>query len=272
MNILPVLNTATTPNCHLVTADDTDIIAQLIGNKADKVHPIEKTIDGFIADRVGGVDCTHQTWTKLDDNREVLAALYTARFENPIVNPSHICGNVSGVLSAKSAFVAATPPSSLIFYSISSFARGAGVDLISAVHDDMTQWSPNMSLSTLSPLRTFSKWLEDNVGGDINDLRRDTERVKYLALQYMSQNTDPVQRFHLRNGAYVADINVNANVEGSVDYDGGMGVMVNYGYPSKSKRGELQQAYALNAIPVSSHLIKQGNVSQNGAVFAQFNP
>jgi hypothetical protein len=107
---------------------------------------------------------------------------------------------------------------------------------------------------------------------NIDDIRPDTERLKNFALQYLSENRNPVQKFHMGNGAYIGDVNLDANVKGSADYKDGMNVMVNYVYPGNERRLELQSAYAGGEMTMAPHLMQTAGRVQNATVFKQFTP
>jgi hypothetical protein len=280
MDVAGPLNGIANKVFHLVGANDTLIIDQLIGEKVDKVHPVATTREGFIADRVGSGMDTHQTWVRTGENGEVEAALYTARFNKNIMTEADFCGNAEKILTGAPCKVKGDEKPSFIFYSISSFKRGAGEGLIGAVRGAMEESSPDMTASTLSPLRVaggkpaedrnFTDWLKTEITGDVNDIRSDTERLKGYALQYLSENRHLVQKFHMGNGAYIGDVNVNANVKESADYTDGMNVMMNYVYPGEAMRQELQASYQSGQMVMAPHLVDQANRAQNRTVFKPF--
>lgn len=281
MDVAVSFNSLVNKDLHLVSALDTNIIDQLTGDKRDKVHPVATTREGFIADRIGTGEMSHQTWVRTDENGEVEAALYTARFNKNIMTEADFCGNVAGILTGTPCKVKGTEKPSFIFYSISSFKKGAGEALIGAVRGEMESSSHDMTASTLSPLRVaghkpaedrnLTDWLKTKIVGDVNDIRPDTERLKRYALQYLSEKRHLVQKFHMGNGAYIGDINLNANVEGSADYNDGMNVMVNYVYPGEVMRAQLQKAYRDHGMMfMAPHLVDQVNASQKRKVFKPF--
>lgn len=283
MDVRVPFNDVVGKNFHLVRAIDTAVIDQLIGDKVDKVHPVENTRKGFVSDRIGNGMQTHQTWVRTDADGQVEAALYTARFNKTIVTEADFHGNVSDILTGAPCEVKGQGNPSFIFYSISSFKRGAGEALIGAVRGEMEASSPYMTASTLSPLRVggnkpaedrnFTDWLKNKITGDVNDVRSDTDRLKGYALQYLSENRHLVQRFHMSNGAYIGDVKLNANVEGSADYRYGMNVMVNYVYPGEFVRADLQKAYRDHGMMfMAPHLVDQANRVQNRHVFKRFTP
>ena len=284
MDVSVPFNESVGQNFHLVRAIDTAIIDQLIGNKADKVHPVEKTRKGFINDRVGNGMQTHQTWVRTDADGQVEAALYTARFNKAIVTEADFHGDVADILTRSPSEAKGQGNPSFIFYSISSFKRGAGEALIGAVRGEMETSSHHMTASTLSPLRVggskpaeernFTDWVRANITTDIDEIRNDTNFLQGLALRYLSENINPVQKFHMGNGAYIGDVNLNANIKGSADYEDGMNVMVNYVYPREQKRAQLQGQYQSGKLMIADHLLLSGVSFGQGSAyqFRRFTP
>ncbi len=281
MDVRVPFNDVVNKDFHLVNRNDILIIDQLIGEKMDKVHPVATTRKGFVSDRVGAGMDTHQTWVRTDENGVVEAALYTARFNKNIMTEEDFCGDVEKILTDTPCKAKGKGRPSFIFYSISSFKRGAGEALIGAVRGAMEDSSSHMTASTLSPLRVagnkpaedrnFTDWLKNKITGDVNDIRPDTDRLKGYALQYLSENRHLVQRFHMGNGAYIGDVKLNANDKGSADYTNGMNVMMNLVYSGESVRTKLQKAYHDDGMMfMAPHLVDQANRAQNRTVFKPF--
>jgi hypothetical protein len=157
MNATLPFNDVVSRDFHIVRSIDTLIIDQLIGEKRDKVHPVATTLAGFIDDRIGTGEHTHQTWVSTNDMGEVTAALYTARFDEPIINEHDLCGDAGGILKAKPKKAKTSDKPSFIFYSVSSFERGAGVKLIESVRGELEESSLEIWGATLSPLRVGGK-------------------------------------------------------------------------------------------------------------------
>jgi hypothetical protein len=66
---------------------------------------------------------------------------------------------------------------------------------------------------------------------------------------------DPVQKFHLGNGAQVGAIHFNASAKGHPDYELGGNVMISYRYPrTKDRLGENKEILKSGHIPCSYHL------------------
>jgi hypothetical protein len=258
---------------HILQPTDDKIIDQLMRDKRDRVHPIPTGRDAFIAHRVGTEDQTRQTWVKLNKDGEIAAVLYSARIDKPVWQPSDLCGDVHHILSNPSQLAEKPKPRSFIFYSISSFERGAGKDLIESVHAHLTQHYPSAVLSTLSPLRQnlppakdgkmivpadfrFADWVaEQGISADM--LSSNPQELKDTALGYLLENRHVVQRFHMANGAEIGAIRLRANVDESADCRHAFNVMVNYIYPnSKGQLAVNAQNYQKGVLTIHESLLR----------------
>lgn len=254
-------------------ADNTACISQLITTCADRVHPVPNDIESFADNRVGTINDNKQTWVSFyggdmrganqdtdNDGRHlrlvehklsVEAALYTYCTSVDIQTEQDLPGNVGQILSMPVQSLD-DAPSAMIFYSISSFGPGAGARLIDRVYHQFTGQS-SLWLATLSPLRGLASWVEDKYGESTPFIKCKHMRTK-LALDYLSNNQNPVQKFHMKNGAYIGDIKLNANLVGSDDYNKGLNVMVNYVYPAPAQRMVLKDEYAKGNLTFAPHL------------------
>lgn len=209
----------------LVTPDAafTDIHTLLVSEKrGDKVHPLSCD-DELKTRRLGDENASKRAYAlavpEAAGQQKVAAVVYTHWSAR---NGALPC-DVDEILKADSVALS-EKPDTVTFYSISSFMRGAGERLIIELHKKLTAEHPGLILTTLSPLRTLRAWIEQN-GGAGDDL-------KEMARQCLLANQDPVQKFHLSNGACIGAINLDANHGQSADAIDGLGVMVNYVYPS----------------------------------------
>jgi hypothetical protein len=251
----------------LITPDavDGDIHTQLVSaDKKDKVHPVG-TEDDLRAYRLGTETNSRQAYALVvpaEDGvtRQVLAVIYTHWSTQPMgpagVTPADLPGKVDEILKDPSHPLD-EKPNTVIFYSISSFMPRAGQMLIEDLHSHIMREAHGqpMALSTLSPLRTLKKYVTETAqpGSEMTVL--DDEELKGIALEYMLANRDPVQKFHLSNGAYVGDINLHANDDGSADMRDGLGVMMNYVYPTDPAILERNKAtYKQGIIPLHPDL------------------
>ena len=206
------------------------------GNKVDKVHPIQDT-DDLKTRRLGGENANKRTFAlavKNDDgSRDLLAVIYTHWSKQDMmldgtVAPENIPGDVASILNEDIVDLD-DDPNTVIFYSISSFFPSAGPQLIKSLHAEFNKQAQTPFMSTLSPMRTFAGWLDEQGVDQFDDLSRD-EKVT-LVQDYLATGRDGVQNFHLSNGALMGDINLDSNAPGTADAEKGKGVMINYVYP-----------------------------------------
>lgn len=243
---------------QLVTPDscDRDLHDQLTSEKGrDKVHPLS-SVEDLIRFRLGYSGWSKQCFALLDNSgnpsdRRILSAIYT-HWSSP--DDSELPGQVDRILAEESAPLQ-SPATVVTFYSISSFARGAGESLIKALHTKFAEASQSPKLTTLSPLRTLAQWLSEPEQQTINFDQLDEEARRAIVARYLSEFKDPVQQFHLANGAQVGGIRPDANAPGTADFERGSGFMVNYLYPRKPERlVENRGILAEGRLPVSYHL------------------
>ncbi len=221
---------------------NTDMHEQLVGQ--DKVHDFgARTINELKTYRLGPFDCNKSALALVNPHgenggRDILAAIYIY-WQNdgggPIEDPRHLRGNVAEILRQKIFPETNDGPQAAIFYSISAFSglKGAGEMLISRMHEFLTEtMKPELVFSTLSPLRNLGEWLADMNGKDhaLTNARQTEVTLRTAALEFLLNNRDSVQSFHMGNGARIGDINLNANSAGSKDDVLGHNVMVNYLY------------------------------------------
>lgn len=254
---------------HQLGAENTACLSQLITSCADRVHPVPGDIESFVQDRVGTMAENKQTWVSLygaDKSTDgtnvnhiqivrqsvtVEAALYTYCVTGRIKTEKDLPGNVKKILETPVSDLPSFP-TAIIFYSISSFAPGAGANLINRVYEQFTD-HPSLWLATLSPLRGLTSWIDDRYGEPSAFLDSKHMRTK-LALDYLTANENPVEKFHLKNGAYIGDIKLDANGAGTDDYTKGLNVMVNYVYPNRMQRALNREAYAAGNLIFAPHL------------------
>lgn len=224
--------------------------------KRDKVHPLE-TMDDLVTYRLGDENSSKRAYALTVDmpgaNPLILAVIYThwsvQGHDSAQPDEALLPGNVADILSEPGQALDAEADTG-IFYSISSFFPGAGLELIKKLRTEMggdrkAKWlnKKRPVLSTLSPLRGFAKWAEAQ---ELNipeapDLK--SEFLRAAADNYLDANQDPVQKFHMGNGAYIGKVNLDANTPGTQDDTKGLGVMVNYVYPQGDILAKNQNSY-----------------------------
>lgn len=246
----PVLQSVTPDSC------DSDLHNFLTSDKGrDKVHPLS-SVDDLVQFRLGYAGWSKQCFAMIAPEsasgpRRILSAIYTY-WSSP--ENLELPGQVDRILAEPSAPLE-KEPTVVTFYSISSFARGAGETLIKALHAQFSQAAQSPKLTTLSPLRTLAQWLAEPAQESIKFCDLDTDARRAVVARYLAERRDPVQQFHLANGAQVGGIRPDANAPGTEDDVRGSGFMVNYLYPRRAERlAENRDILSGGGLPVSYHL------------------
>lgn len=263
----------------------------LVTTYADPVHSTQDMAkEAFAAMRMGNLEDDKQTWVTLRPRHmaareseafvttdhplftRVNATLYTYMQTTPVRDERDLCGDVNHILTTP-VTARDGDPTAIIFYSVASFTdsmKGAGADIINKVYNRFVD-QPDLKLSTLSPFRGFTQWIENNYGNS-DACRGQDETIQRLAIEYILQLKQSALTFHLKNGAYIGDINLNANAPKSADDAEGMNVMMNYVYPDRAQRMANIDAYANGHITFSPHLydtVKTLSTCRQGAVRIQ---
>lgn len=246
---------------------NTDIHEQLIDK--ERVHPLS-SLDELIQKRIGGEDSNKRCFARIVRNGkpEVNACIYTAFIKldtQESINYQDIPGHIETVknMDAQPTKFKAGDNVSVILYSISSNSdhdwEKGGRPLANAIYNYITSWSEehecNTVISTLSPIRNVTDWLEEQDGfTDIKDHKNTIssqfltkldnknhqQAIKKQVLTYLLTEKDPVLNFHLGNGAYIGDIKLNN--DNKKDW-----VMINYVYPTNPQQRENNQSLYANS-------------------------
>ena len=179
--------------------------------------------------RLGGAAFDRSCWAVRNDQNELQSAIYVHKNYTRIDAPRDLAGNVRKILTSEATQTAAIPLS-IIFYSITRLGavKGAGEVLIGKVHERMNKMYPQATVfSTLSPLRVFKgegidTFIEGPGMPEWNRLDEAGQRA--VALQFLLQKREGVQKFHMGNGAIIGDIKLDADSVGKYR------IMVNYMY------------------------------------------
>ncbi len=230
-----------------ITGAHPHLLQQLVGK--DDVHDFgTESTDALRKFRVGGEQFSKTVYGVVDAAlSRVYSAIYVFKTPKPITGFADVPGNVSHILNYRARTQLNGAPSALIFYSITNIRgadgmpllQGAGTMLISALLNEPSL--PPAIKSTLSPLRTLSKSIVLEDGETLSDDDRFA-----LAFAHLMQATNPVQRFHMGNGAEIGDIKLRATTNPHApDAVQGLKVMVNYDYSIPAeKRAENRARFA----------------------------
>lgn len=204
-----------------LSVDHTDYLSQIAGQ--DRVHTFgAQTVDELCEYRIGGDASAKTAFAVVNtDTQKVGAVIFGHKTKKTINTGADLQGNVAEILREKASAAFEGTPTAMVFYTISAFTRGAGPLLVNTLIRHTDGFQP----ATLSPLRTLRD-AYPNV--DVGDLKAEEKTV--LAFMHLLNREDPVQKFHMGNGAIIRDIKLDANDPDSEDGIKGLGVMVNYGY------------------------------------------
>jgi hypothetical protein len=207
---------------RITADDDPSLHEQLLAN--EKVHPCDR--NELLTRRLGPEDTDKACFSlllNLPDHPLVLAGIYTYFTRTRNDQGRHLHRGLPGFVEhVKHSYPRPIKGrDTAVFYTISSAFPGTGVELVQEVY---THLHPDFVLTTLSPVRDFTKgknraeWLS-----------RPASEIQREALSYLLEGKDPVLQFHLANGAYIGDININP--ESERDW-----ITINYVYPVKPER------------------------------------
>lgn len=211
-----------------------EIVTQLAGR--DRVHVSgADSEDALRRYRLGNPHTNKTSYAMVGDDGRVHSAIYVKRDKHDVTGGYRaLNGNVRGILSAPVAPLL-YDPTSLIFYSISNITeeRGMGQLLVRNMHAHLTQEYRGVDYSTLSPLRTLDAYLEQSAVKQEEFAAFSAAVQRRTILYYLMTVADPVQKFHMGNGAIIGDIKLGADTKGQT------AAMVNYVYPAD--RAELSE-------------------------------
>ena len=228
---------------------------QLLAN--ERVHPLE-SVGELVEQRIGDENSNKRCFARVSrrGSPKVTAGIFTALVRTGVDPEEMTYGDIPGNIDEIKNMP--VEPFSVpdeaekvvaILYTISSdntldWEKGGGRPLASAVHQYLSAQAEeqgfNLIISTLSPVRNFSKWLSKQEGfenilddsGEVTDLFMDdlenddyAEEIKKQLLHYLVTEKDIVLNFHLGNGAFVGDLKINKG--NKQDF-----AMVNYVYPA----------------------------------------
>jgi hypothetical protein len=203
-----------------------DLVSKRIGHqKLGKPNPADENFR-FNDDAIKETDkAAYALLLDLPDEQKVLANIYTyfthAADEFGRLKHRALPGLVDPIKDSLPREMKVDECNTAVFYSISAAIMGGGARLIQWVYQEL---SGQYILTTLSPIRDFTK-------GKNRDewLVQPKEDIQHDVLKYLLSNKDPVMKFHLANGAYIGDININPDSER--DW-----ITINYVYPVDENR------------------------------------
>jgi malonyl-CoA decarboxylase len=259
------------------------------------MQPIDWTTPAHILEKIIAYEAVHEihNWRELrqrlePEDRHCYAFFHPAMQDEPLVFvevalTETIPTKISQILNSATEPVAAEEASCAIFYSISNCHGGlSGVSfgnfLIKQVATSLKLRFPQLkTFSTISPVPGFRKWLnqraseEENIQQLLQQIDNDPTQLEESAVSdalarqasryFLEQKnqreepSDPVARFHLKNGARLERINIAADTS-EKGMDQSLGLMVNYIY-DLAKVEENHENYMKNHQVVCSNQVKK---------------
>lgn len=241
------------------------IVEQLAGH--DRVHVKgARTIDELRRCRLGGEDYDRTCFGLVGTDGTVHSAIYVYKMYESVRSDEDYHGDVAGILSEESR-PDQRDPKALIFYSISNITNvmGGGQRLVADLYDFLRHNYPDAKRSTLSPLRDFDEAFTETQSAHYDALPQ-REKIRHV-LNHLLSATNPVQNFHLGNGARIADIKLEA---GDLSLNTATGhvrrhvAMVNYAYDvgAEELRSNAQAYGQVKRLMRNSELDPQEKASQ----------
>lgn len=207
------------------------IVGQLVGH--DRVHVKgARSVDEIRRCRLGGDGYDRTCFALAGTDGTVHSAIYVYKMFEKVKSDVDYHGDVAGIL-AQDSIEDKRDPKALIFYSISNITNvmGAGQRLVGDLYSYLTHNHPYAKRSTLSPLRDFDEKFSPEEAHRFEALN--TQEKMRRVLDHILSASNPVQNFHLGNGARIADIKLDAG-DLSVDPVSGTSrrhaAMVNFAY------------------------------------------
>lgn len=232
------------------------IVAQLVGH--DRVHTFgAESIEQLRLYRLGG-DGFDRTCFAITEGETVHSAIYVYKTYDPLRGDRDLHGNVADILTRETSADDRVPHST-IFYSISNITnvRGVGQSLVHELHTHLGKTFERAKQSTLSPLRSLDINLSDEHRKKL--LTFSVSELKELAVLHLMTGADRVQKFHMENGARIADIKLVPGDKSIHPVTGKMCehvAMVNYAYDLN--------AHELHANALSFKTVKQALNAKDG--------
>lgn len=221
-----------------------EIVTQLAGR--DRVHVSgADSEDALRRYRLGNPHTNKTSYAMVGDDGRVHSAIYVKRDTHDVSEGFRaLNGDVRSILAAPVAKLS-DKPTALMFYSISNITeeRGMGQLLVRNMHAHLTQEYKGVVLSTLSPLRTLDAYLEEAAVKQEEFAAFSAAVQRRMILFYLMSVADPVQKFHMGNGAIIGDIKLGADTVGKT------AAMVNYVYPAdREELSENAKAFKARAM------------------------
>ena len=247
-------------------------------------HPISWNTSAKLLEKIVQYEAVHEISSWLDlrnrlepDDRRCYSFFYPTMEEEPLIFvevalTSKAPSKIDEILDINREIINPKDSTTAVFYSISNCQKGLkgisfGNFLLKQVVIDLKKELPNLdNFITLSPVPGFSKWLDKTnptlLGKIIDESSLVTcekevleNAIKYFF--YAKQNDglpiDPVQKFHLSNGASLDKIHSLGDLS-KRGISNSAGLMVNYKYEMKTLEKNHEKYFSEGIIAASKRL------------------
>ena len=247
-------------------------------------HPISWNTSAKLLEKIVQYEAVHEISSWLDlrnrlepEDRRCYSFFHPTMEEEPLIFvevalTSKIPSKIDEILDINRKIINPKDSTTAVFYSISNCQKGLkgisfGNFLLKQVVIDLKKELPNLdNFITLSPVPGFSKWLDKTnptlLGKIIDESSLITcekevleNAIKYFF--YAKQNDglpiDPVQKFHLSNGASLDKIHSLGDLS-KRGISNSAGLMVNYKYEMKTLEKNHEKYFSEGIIAASKRL------------------
>ena len=252
-------------------------------------HPITWDTSAKILEKIIKYEAVHEISSWLDlrnrlkpEDRRCYSFFHPTMEDEPLIFvevalTSEVPSKIDDILDLNRAKTNPKKFKTAVFYSISNCQKGLkgisfGNFLLKQVVMDLKKEFPSLeTFVTLSPVPDFNKWLKQN-NPNLHDKIIDKDSILSFEKEILNSSIeyffeakhkdglplDPVQRFHLSNGASLDKIHFMGNPSNK-GIANSLGLMVNYKYQMDNLEKNHEQYFARETIASSKSLLSKFN-------------
>ena len=252
-------------------------------------HPITWDTSAKILEKIIKYEAVHEISSWLDlrnrlkpEDRRCYSFFHPTMEDEPLIFvevalTSEVPSKIDDILDLNRAKTNPKKFKTAVFYSISNCQKGLkgisfGNFLLKQVVMDLKKEFPSLeTFVTLSPVPGFNKWLKQNNPNlhdkiiDKNSILSVEKEILNSSIEYFFETKhkdglplDPVQRFHLSNGASLDKIHFMGNPSNK-GIANSLGLMVNYKYQMDNLEKNHEQYFSRETISSSKSLLSKFN-------------
>ena len=252
-------------------------------------HPITWDTSAKILEKIIKYEAVHEISSWLDlrnrlkpEDRRCYSFFHPTMEDEPLIFvevalTSEVPSKIDDILDLNRAKTNPKKFKTAVFYSISNCQKGLkgisfGNFLLKQVVMDLKKEFPSLeTFVTLSPVPGFNKWLKQN-NPNLHDKIIDKDSILSFEKEILNSSIeyffeakhkdglplDPVQRFHLSNGASLDKIHFMGNPS-KKGIANSLGLMVNYKYQMDNLEKNHEQYFSRETISSSKSLLSKFN-------------